>query len=375
MKITILRLGKITLSAFFGSVLLLTSCTKDEDPVIETQPVVHGTPTETLGVYVLCEGSYGSGSESKITYYDIKTGITEPDHYQKVNGKPLGNNANDLQLYGSKIYCVVTGNDAANTSYVDVMEASTGKSIKRINFSDASGAFHPRYIVFNKNKAYVSNYDGKVSRLDTASLEIETNVTLSKGLEQLVISNNKLYVANSQHPYYIGKGNVVSVIDLNTFTKTRDIEVLVNPSHIISTLAGDILVSSQGSWGENNAGVARINTATDKKTAVYNYEEAVNLISANGMSFLYSMYSDNYFNHYSVSDGTVGKSFITDGTTFADVYGVKINPLSNDVYVADANAYGDVGKLFCISRSGKKKFEVSTSSTPKSVEFKYAYQY
>lgn len=377
MKINTLRLSKMMLSALIGSALFLSSCKKDDNPVIEDEkPVVHGTPKETTGVYVLCEGPYSaSGAPGKITYYDIKTGATDLDYYQKINGKELGKNANDLQLYGSKIYCVVTGTDAGNDAYVDVMEAATGKSIKRINFYDASGSFYPRYIVFNKNKAYVSNYDGKVSRIDTASLEIETNVNLSKGLEQLAIANNKLYVTNSVHPQHTGKGNVVSVIDLNTFTKTRDIEVLVNPTRIAATLAGDVLVTNEGTWGENNAGVTRINTSTDTKTEVYNYGESVNLITANGMSFIYSMYSDSYFNHYAASDGTIGKTYITDDTSITGIYGAKINLLDNDVYVADHNTYAEAGKLFCFSKAGKKKFETSTSSMPKSIAFKYAYQY
>jgi len=376
MKTKFLRLSKITLTAFLGSVLFFSSCKKDDNPIIEVQPVVHGTPKETTGVYVLCEGFFSaSGALGKITYYDIKTGVTELDYYQKVNGKELGKNANDLQLYGNKLYCVVTGTDAGNDAYVDVIEAATGKSIKRINFYDATGSFYPRSIVFNKNKAYVSNYDGKVSRIDTASLEIDANVNLSKGLEQLVIANNKLYVTNSQHPQHIGKGNVVSVIDLKTFTKTRDIEVLVNPTRITATLAGDVLVTNEGTWGENNAGVTRINTTTDTKTDVYNYGEPVNLITANGMAFIYSMYSDTYFNHYSGSDGTIGKTFITDNTSIAGIYGAKINLLDNDVYVADHNNYAEAGKLLCFSKAGKKKFETATSAVPKSIAFKYAYQY
>lgn len=378
MKITIKQLSKLTLAAFLGSVLLFTSCSKDKDetPLPTPKPV---KPYETEGVYVLCEGAYGIENNSEISFYNIKTNVLEKTYYNKINGKSLGNNANDLKLYGSKLYCTVTGTDGKKDSYVDVIDAATGKSLKRIEFFNGTSSFMPRYLAFSKGKVYVSNYDGKVSRIDTASLSIDATLILDKGLEQVAITNNKLYVANSSHFLYVGKEKVVTVIDLNTFTKIRDIEVPINPNLLTVTQSDDLLVASWGSYDgsynfNNDGALTRINTVTDTKTKIYSYNngEAIKgLNTVNGNTYIFS---DSYFKHFSISDATLGTDFVTDGTT-VNPYGLQINPLDNNVYVADANNYSnEEGIAFCLDRNGKTKFKFATSPFPKAIAFKYIYK-
>ncbi|RZK73286.1 MAG: hypothetical protein EOO92_18755, partial [Pedobacter sp.] len=343
MKTTIAHFSKLTLMTVLGSTLFFTSCKKDEENQPEILTPVEQQPDKAMGVYILSEGVFNTStlvSNSSISYYDIETGKTESEYYQKVNGTSLGVNANDLKAYGHKIYCVVTGTDAGKNSYVDVIDQSTGKSLKRVNFYDGEKSFLPRSIAFNKNKAYVSNYDGTVLRLDTASLAIDGTVMLSKGLEHIVVSNSKLYVANSAHFMYPGKGNVVSVIDINTFKKVRDIEVAVNPYSLAVTQAGDVLVSSIGTYMSeqpysfnNDAVVSRINSVTDTKVATYKYnngEAVTGIASVNGNSYIYS---SSYLKHYSISDGTLGSNFAVNGVSLTTPYGLTVEPLSNDVYV------------------------------------------
>ena len=366
----------------FGAVLALASCSKDEVilPEPEPQPL---NPKEVIGVYALNEGAYSesdNGTSGSITFYDKQTQQTVGNFYEAVNEKALGINANDLRNYGSKLYCVVTGTDGGENSYVDVMDASTGKSIKRINFFEGTSSYMPRFITFDAGKAYVSNYDGKVCRIDTATLSIDGKVTIGKGLEGIVVANQKIYVANSQHPFYEGKGNVVSVIDVATLTKVRDIEVAINPINLTATPAEDVLVMSRGTYDadwnfQNNAAITRINTTTDLKVEEkkYNNGEVVSAVkTANGLAYAYSA---TFFKHISLSDGMLGKDFISDETTVNTMYGLDIDDLSDDVYVSDANNYSATeGKVYCFDKAGKKKEEFATGAYPKNVAFRYSYK-
>lgn len=366
MKTSLLRYSKTALLVWASSILLFSSCKKDDNELETTEPVIEST----AGVYVLCEGTFPAMS-SEISYYNIKTGVVEANYYTKVNGKGLGLAANDLQRYGNKMYCVVTGDASVKESFVDVMDVSTAKTIKRISFNfDKAGL--PRSIAFYKNKAYVSRYDGKVSRIDTASLNIDGDVILNTGLEGLAIANGKLYVANSDD-YRFDKKNVVSVIDLTTFTKTKEIAVTINPINVSASLNGDIYVSSAGVYGGTPGALERISSVTDSKissTANFGYGSTVEFSSTKG----YASTSDGTIKELNMNTGAIGGSFITDGTPIAALNGFNIDGFTNNVYVADALNYVRNGKVTCFNNIGVSKFEFNTAISPKRIVFTYNYK-
>jgi hypothetical protein len=365
------------LLALTGAVLALGACKKDKLPVIDPQPF------STAGVYVLCEGLYSvatGASSSAITYYDLATSTVEPDYFKKKNGIDLGSNANDLKQYGHKMYCVINGTEPANKdSYVEVMNIATGKSIKRIAFSDATSGFMPRYIAFYKNKAYVSSYDGYISRIDTASLSIESRLKVGGALEGLTVVNGKLYVTNSNHPIYPDPNNSsVSVIDLNTFTKLKDIPVSFNPVKIEAANNGDLYTITKGKFGN-----ADFKPSLDKLTSVTDMKlqsSDINLVTLNitgnkGLALVDGNYVvPNVLKVFNIGAGTLGTDFIKDGTPVTDAYAVTVDALNNDVYLTDINGYAPAGKVFCFTADGKIKFEFTTDAMPQAAVFKYAYK-
>lgn len=81
----------------------------------------------------------------------------------------MGDTANDMALYGGKLYIVVNV-----SSTIEVIDFQTGVSIKQIPMLAENGSSRqPRHITFHKDKAYVCSYDGTVARIDTTSLEID----------------------------------------------------------------------------------------------------------------------------------------------------------------------------------------------------------
>ncbi len=328
-------------------------------------------PMETVGVYMLCEGLMGDNN-SEITYYNISTKVAERAYFKKINGYALGETANDLKRYGNKMYCVVSGIQGKKNSYLEVIDVSTGKSLKRIPFFDATTEFMPRYVAFHKNKAYVSSYDGKITRIDTASLKIELRTSVGGALEGLAISNNKLYVTNSDHPFHSGSKNTVTVVDIPSLTKMYDVEVGYNPVKIAATGNGDLLVVSWGNYGNLPAVLTRINSKTDDVVKSYPY--SVGPFAVSGNTAYLTLDWGSSFKALDLTTDVLSSNFVTDGTSFSTAYGVTINPQNNDVYLADANGYGSNGNVFCFDKNGKKKFEFATAGLPQHAVFVYSYK-
>jgi hypothetical protein len=364
---------KINLITLAIAVVFISSCKKDRIEEVEKKQLITGTN----GVYMLCEGLMG-GNNSAISYYDIATKSTVADYYKQVNGISLGETANDLEQYGSKMYCVIAGIQGTKQSFLDIIDIKTCRSLKRISFNSATDGYMPRFVAFYKDKAYVSRYDGKVSRIDTATMAIDGEIMLSEGLEQLAVANGKLYVCNSSHPYYQnGAKNKVSVIDLSTFTKTKDITVNNNPVRIQAADNGDLFVIT---WNDyiinNNPSLDRISSVSDTKTGSYNYDLGTIAINGSSAYVAKDVYSNPDIKALNTTSGALGTSLITDGQAINTIYGLTVNPFSKEVIVADANNYSSSqGFAYCVGTDGKVKFSFETAGLPQHAVFNYNYKY
>ena len=198
--------------------------------------------------YVLNSGDWQS-SNSSLTKYDFSTGATVSNYFEAQNGRCLGNTANDLLVYGSKMYIAISGESTIEVTSLDA------KSIKQIRC-----AGQPRYLASDGDKVYATYYDGRVARIDTASLEVDAMVNVGRNPEQLAVYNGCLYVANSGGMDYntaLGYDNTVSVVNLSTFTEVEKIEVVCNPAVVVSCGSG-VFVASYGNYGDIPSTLQRI---------------------------------------------------------------------------------------------------------------------
>ena len=340
--------------------VLMFSCSKDDAPPTPIDPVV---PPDTTGVYVMNEGQYGKNNAS-ITYYNLTTKNVVADYYQTVNGHGLGEGANDLKRYGSKIYCVVTGLGDAAQSYVEVLDLSC-KTIKRIAFSNSNGGFQPRSIVFDKNKAYVSAYNGTVSRIDTTALTIEATVNAGYGLEGIGIANNKIYVANSSNtaaPNAVV--DVVSVIDIATFTKLREIKTAYNPYRVAVSASGDVYVACWGNYADLLPAVSVINSKVDTVAVTANNNIGDLAIAGDKAYVLGDIYTTPYIKSVNLTTRAIGTDFITDPTVIAQPYGVTINEKNGDVFITNS-PYTGTGSMYVFGVNGKVKYTFEAGLNPR----------
>lgn len=371
MNTSMTKTGRSFLLLATAGILSLSACKKDKLP--EIQPL----PLTTTGIYVLNEGSFSAGNAGTISFYNVVTNKVENDYFKKQNGIALGTGANDLKQYGSKMYCVITGTTInAKDSYLEVINISNGKSLKRIPFSDENGGFMPRFIVFNKNKAYISGYDGKITKIDTASLTIDSRLPVGGALEQLAIANNKIYVTNSVHLNFPSANNSsVSVVDLNTFTKLKEIPVGLNPRVITATATGDLIVQTSGNYVDIPGSIDRLSSTTDTKLST-GADLGLSFLSiAENTGFAIGYNTGAFLKSFNPTTASLGNDLITDGTAsqIASPYTVTLNPLDNAFFVADGKNYTANGAMFCYGKDGKLKFSFETGVVPKGAVFQYGY--
>ena len=337
------------------------------------------------GLYLLNEGNMGS-NKSTIDMVDFRTGIYLRNMYAERNPtviKELGDVGNDIQIYGSRLYAVI------NCSHkVEVMDAATLVRIGQVDIPNC------RYIRFSRGNAYVTSYVGPVAidpdaqagavyRVDTASLQITGRVTVGYQPDELAIIGDYIYVANSGGYRVPRYDYTVSVVEMNGMKQVEKIPVGINLHRIREDRYGKLWVTSRGNYGSVKSKIMVL-----EKESRYSRKMVVtdtldipcsNMDIVGDSLYFYSTEWSNLLEKNIVSYGIIdvrtkrllSDSFITDGTE-KDIevpYGIKVNPVSGDIYVTDAKNYVSSGALHCYSRQGKRKWSVRTGDIPAHMVF------
>lgn len=359
--------------------LIFQSCREDlyifEEEVIEVETPLPTTDGNIQGFYLLNEGNMGMNRAS-IDFFNFETGKYHRDIFSERNPevvKELGDVGNDIQIYGSKLYAVINV-----SNYIEVMDAKTAKHIARISIPNC------RYITFDNGKAYVSSYAGKVAidpnaeigfvaEIDTTTLALTRKVEVGYQPEQMVIQNNKLYVANSGGYRVPNYDRTVSVINLNTFTEEKKIDVAINLHQMLADEQGDIYVSSRGDYYDIPPSLYVIDGKTEK---VKNHLEIpIGGMTLSGDSIYYYSVAFSYHTgqntvSYGIIDtktkNLISNQIITDPKVNDIIipYGLAIHPETKDIFITDAQNYVVSGYVYCFDRNGKFKWKVMGGNIP-----------
>lgn len=337
----------------FTLIMVLISCHKDKIIPVPDKPAA-----TRAGLYILNQGGFGSNN-STLTYYDYTSKQLTADFFSSVNGTKIGDTGNDVEIYGTKMYIAVNNSDR-----IDVVNAKTGKIIKQATLHQC------RSIAFYQGEAYITSYDGNVAVMDTLTLTINKLIPVGRNPEQLVVSNNKLYVANSGGLSFGNPDKTVSVIDLTTLTEIKKITVIANPVSVTADTYGNVYVLSIGDFAKIMPGMTIIDNVAD----VIKSQPIVSLgfntpIVAQG-EYVYYLTSNNKVAVYNAKTQTPAQAnFITDGTVVTAPYDLAADPLTGEIFVTDAKDYSSNGTLYAFDKTGKKEYSITTGINPGKVAF------
>jgi len=327
----------------------LASCHKDKVVTPSDTPTA-----QRAGIYVLNQGGFGDNN-STLSYYSYSTKILTSDLFSSANGgAKLGDVGNDLGIYGSKMYIIVN-----NSNKVDIVNAHTGVLIK------SDSLYQCRSVVFYKNDAFITSYNGTVAVMDTSSLTINSSITVGADPEQMAIVGSKLYVANSGGLNFGSPDSTVSVVDLTTMKQIKLITVIADPTSVTADTLGHVYVLSFGNFSNIAAGMTVINDATDAVVSQPTVSLGNNIPLYQQHGFIYYPTSTNAIATYNAKTQSAGSAnFITDGTTIISPYAISGDPNTGEIFVTDAVDYNSNGVLYAFDKTGKKEYQLTVGVNP-----------
>ncbi len=358
--------------------LLLSGCRQDYDYVnYESETKTLQAPDlniATSGLYILNEGNMGSNKAS-LDFFNYETGVFTKNYYVQQNPtvvNSLGDVGNDIKIYKDRLYAVIN-----LSNQVEVMEAKTAKHIGSINIPNC------RYITFDENYAYVTSYAGAVvinpnyaqlgyvAKVNLSTLKIEAKTNVGFQPDELEIANGKIYVANSGGYMFPNYERTISVIDLNSFQEIKKIDVEINLSRIKKDKNGKLWVTSRGDLKNIPPNTYIIDPQTD--TVIKKLNVVISDMAFYGDKVYYYGYSWNSSETattYGVFDVNsyekTADNFMQDNVQqqIRIPYGITVNPVNGDIFLADAKNYVSPGELFCFENSGKLKWKTTTGDIP-----------
>ena len=300
-------------------------------------------------VYYVLNSGDNKSNNSSLTMYDAATGAVSQWLFETQNKRVLGNTANDIVVYGSKMYIAVTGE-----STIEVTDLCA-RSIKQVK-CDAQ----PRYMAVDGGKVYISYYDGHVARLDTATLNVDATIEVGRNPEQLAVVGKRLYVANSGGMDLYGEAGAdktVSVIDLESFKEVKKIEVALNPSCVVSDGNG-VFVVSNGNYNDIPGAFQYINAADDAVTVIEECSGIAELCYKNGVLYGFS-WTPEYIS-YDVNSKVVDSPWVKENE--------KPNPYKvcsvGEYLCVTASDYTNDGDAYIYDTDGMLVKKVATGLNP-----------
>lgn len=172
--------------------------------------------TGATGVYVVNQGNFADANGS-ITIYDPDTETVSAEAIEN-----FGSILQSITFHDGMLY--VLGNSGDR---IDVVDAVTNARVAQI-----SGVVSPRYMAVGPNgKAYVTNFygapgaftGGMVTVIDLDTHQKRKEIQVGSNPEGVTVAGNLAYVANYSSETTFGAGNTLSVIDTNTDEVVRTI--------------------------------------------------------------------------------------------------------------------------------------------------------
>lgn len=213
------------------------------------------------------------------------------------------------------------------------------------------------------NTAFTDNPDSYIAIVDLETNEVTDSVLLEVRPQGLLAHDGKIYIA-------LEGGTAVSVLDPGDLTLT-DITVPAGPSDFVLDGSGMIwTLCTSGSLVEIDPQDMSVGSSIDGLTTGGFNEKLA--IDGQGNTIYFLGGSNDSFTGlttvYKVDiNGQQVSPWIENG--FA-LYGVGVNPESNDVYVGDSNAFQSTGTGFRYNAEGNELDEFATGIGPKGFLFK-----
>lgn len=312
--------------------LFLASCTKSDDPFVEK--VV--TPTYGNGILILNEGGFQKNNASlNFVGYDLSTSYD--DIAKPTGSQTLGDVAQSMAFNATKAFVVMN-----NSNKIEIFDRYTLKYEATID----KNLSQPRYIALTNDEIYVTNWGTKsVNVFKQSDYSFVKAIPLNYQPENLVVSNNKVYVQEVAEWNATKSANKISIIDPKTKSVSKVITVKgkeEDKSDLQGIVAhGDFVYAiSSNSYRTD---FFKINNITD--TQILTFPSGANNSAKNLRAENATLYytSNNKVFSWDINDiNAKEKPLLTlTAPESQDLYSAfyGFNVINNKIYVANAGNY------------------------------------
>ncbi|MFK7969563.1 MAG: YncE family protein [Bacteroidia bacterium] len=238
-----------------GLVLCATMIGCFAPPSFDNEPFLNCETIIEEGVIILNEGTFGNNEGRLDFVYNDSDSIICAGIFERINGKPLGDVAQEGVFVNGKLYVIVN-----NSHLLYELNEST-LSLERTLPLPAGLRSSPRSIKgYTADALYVSSLlDSSVFVIEASSLQIRKRIHVGNFPEGVAVTKQYVFVALGN---YVGENNAgVAVIDRERDSLLSIISLpLTNPGQL--AIQGDMLwVACRGDFFTQNpqAGLVGIN--------------------------------------------------------------------------------------------------------------------
>ena len=319
----------------------------------ESNPLLPLVITTSEGVFILNEGGMTPGS-SKLSYYNS----AKDSFYVNIfNPTTLGLFPDGLIKYNSNLYITEQGNyNAAGKVYKTDLNGTV--------VSQQSVGTNPYSLCIANNKLYITNGPtSKISVVDPNSLNTLKEISVGVYPQEIISYNNKVFVCNTSI-YGGDSDSTISIIDANSDDVIKTLRVAKDPSGMVITNDGKLLIAS-----------------TDPGGKIYVFDAAnYNLVDSLHSPFGFSkdfcidkLSSDVYFIGINSEvirlnlDTKTFTKFMSKPSPDSFIYGYVYDYVGQKHYLADAKNFTSAGNLLVYNANGSLAKSLMTGVAPRRI--------
>lgn len=312
------------------------------------------------GLFIACEGNFQYGNAT-LSYYDPETRQVENEVFRRANGFKLGDVAQSMTVREGVGWVVVN-----NSHVIFAIDADTFKEVGRI-----ANLTSPRCIHFlSDEKAYVTQlWDNRIFIVDPKRYEITgyiecPGMTMESGsTEQMVQRGQYVYINCWSYQ------NRILKIDTETDTVVDELVVGIQPSSLAMDCNGKLWTVTDGGYenspyGHEAPALCRIDAETFAVEQRFEFPlgSTPSELQLNGAGDRLYWLDDDVWRMDVEAEHLPVRPFLPGrGTKY---YGLTVDPVRGDVYVADAIDYQQPGVVYRYSAQGEPLDEFYAGITP-----------
>jgi hypothetical protein len=340
----------------FIFVLVLQACKKDDPPAPPSSPGKYEN-----GILVLNEGLYQQNNAS-LCFYSLTDHTVYTQSFFTENGRGLGDTANDFEMYtiDGTSYIIIA---VDVSSQLEIVEATTLKSVAQIPLFDGTQARQPRHIKIYNAKAFVCNFDGTVVVIDLITNSILQTIQVGDNPDGLASIGNKLYVSNSGGLNYPVYDSTVSVINMDSYVVDETIATRINCNTMIVDAQNEIYLLSAGNYTSIQPALLRINTTTNE--VMEEFPVPVRAMTKVSDWIYYYDEQTKTIKRFNTLDETFEGVSLIDCSLYETFYGMQYDNDLGLLFCYDVNGYVNAATVRAYDYDGQFEFEFTAELNAK----------